>query len=326
MLKPRIPIVLLLITYFFGCDPDEKKEFIVNPNSAWEKMTNDFGHEMNSLVSINDKMFAGSYYGGLFVSTDSAHTWSSIVLETQFTPHVNSIAVIDNNILVCTDYTIYRSTDLGITWSADSTFLKSNAIVIECKNIASIGNKHFVALQVVGGSNIASVFYSTDSGLNWSPVSTNQHFQEQIIVANGGNLVMSGVYGGPVFSTDSAVTWHVAQTNIPSPVYVTSLLVWGGATYAGTDERGVYRAFGYPNVWSPVNTGLETSAHVYSIAANDTNIFISTTRLFKSLNGQSWNALVDTLASAPSYMKVIGSYLFATNNNEIWRARINELH
>lgn len=319
--------VVLIAFLIIGCDT-EKNESNSEPISAWARITNGLGQNINSLVSANGKMFAGSYYGGLLVSSDSGHTWASITLEAQFTPHVFSLKLIDTNIFACTGYTIYHSTDQGVTWAADSAFLKTNALVIECKNIATIANEHFVALQVVGGSNIPSVFHSTDSGLNWSPLATNQYSQKERIVANGNTLILSGVYGGPVFSINGGINWSVPQTTIPSPAYITCLYVWNEAVYAGTDEKGIYRAVGYPipDVWSTVNVGLASSSHIYSIVANDTNIFVSTEQgVAKSLDGQSWTAISDTLVNHPTYLEVIGDYLYAASDGEIWRAKISEL-
>lgn len=322
-----LSVVVILVVFMLGCD-NEKMTLNSQSISAWTQLTNGLQQNINSLALVNGKMFAGSYYGGLFVSSDSGHTWDRIPLESNFTPHVFSLKVIDTNILVCTGYSIYHSTDQGITWVADSAFLKTDALVIECKNIATIENEHFVALQVVSGSNISTIFHSTNSGLNWSPLATNQYFQEERIVANGSTLIVSGVYGGPVFSTNRGINWTAPQTTISSPVYVTCLFVWNGAVYAGTDEKGIYRAVGnpIPNVWTPVNVGLNTSSHIYSITANDTNMFASTENsVVKSLDGQSWKAIGDSLFNTPSYLEVIGRYLYASSQGEIWRADISEL-
>jgi len=326
-------ILLFGILTMNGCSNENDVGDQDVQKSQWQKLSTNFTNEFVCYAAIDNHLYAGSGIpnGGLFQSADSGRTWTEIILEDQFKPYVNAITSINGNILVSTQNGLYRSTNNGISWNADSTFLKTGALSIECGIIASIGSEHFIALSPLTNSSnpVVSIFHSSDNGLNWNSVATTLYFQLRLIVATNQILVVSGQYGGPFFSTDYGISWTNPRTNIPSPGFVTNLLVWKGSTYATTDnQRGVYAATGYPNNWSSASSGLPTYATVTSLASNDSLLFaaVGDSGIFKSRDGKNWISLGSENLIRAGILFVWGNYIYTESEGDIWRLNINDLY
>jgi len=104
---------------------------------------------------MNSNLLAGTNGFGFQFSGNNGTSW----VEAGFTNEsVYAIAVIDNNIFVSARDSVFRTTDLGITWTPASNNLPTNKVL----TFAVYENNLFASTQNFG------VWLSTDFGGNWT--------------------------------------------------------------------------------------------------------------------------------------------------------------
>ena len=213
-------------------------------------------------------LYAGTYSGGVFRSTDSGTTWTAV--NTGLTSQdIRSLAI--NPTTPTTLYAgtwgggVFRSADSGTTWTAVNTGLTNHNVYAIAINPA--------APSTLYAGTYDGVFRSTDSGTTWTAVNTgltNHHVQSLAIDPLAPTILYAGTtLGGGVFrSTDSGTTWSAVNTSL-SDCWVQSVAVdplTPTALYAGT-KGGVFCSTDSGTTWTAVNTGL-THQVVWSLAVN----------------------------------------------------------
>jgi uncharacterized repeat protein (TIGR02543 family) len=213
-------------------------------------------------------LYAGTYSGGVFRSTDSGATWTAV--NTGLTSQdIRSLAI--NPAAPATLYAgiwgggVFRSTDSGTSWTALNTGLTHHVVW-------SLAINPLTPTTLYSGT-YDGVFRSTDSGTTWTAVNTgltNEHVQSLAINPLTPAILYAGTtLGGGVFrSVDSGATWSAVNTGL-SDCWVQSLAInplTPAILYAGT-RGGVFRSTDSGTTWTAVNTGL-THHVVWSLAVN----------------------------------------------------------
>ncbi|MCX6097436.1 MAG: stalk domain-containing protein [Caldiserica bacterium] len=248
-------------------------------------------------------LYAGTYSGGVFRSTDSGATWTAV--NTGLTSQdIRSLAI--NPATPTTLYAgiwgggVFRSTDSGTIWTALNTGLTHHVVW-------SLAINPLTPTTLYSGT-YDGVFRSTDSGTTWTAVNTgltNQHVQSLAINPLIPAILYAGTtLGGGVFrSVDSGATWSAVNTGL-SDRWVQSLAInplIPAILYAGT-RGGVFRSTDSGTTWTAVNTGL-THHVVWSLAINpltSTTLYAGTYGggVFRSTDsGAHWTAVNTGLTS-----------------------------
>jgi photosystem II stability/assembly factor-like uncharacterized protein len=261
-------------------------------------------------------LYAGTYGGGIFKSTDSGGTWAAS--NTGLTnPYIYALAV--NPVTPATVYSgtnggVFKSTNSGGTWTAVNTGLGSlyvDALVIDPSTPTTL------YAGTYGG-----VFKSTNSGAAWAAVNTglgSPYIDALAIDPSNSATLYAGTVGPQVFkSSDAGGTWGPTGAGPNDP------FGYGGvfdlaidpanpaALYAATDY-GLFKSIDGGSNWTAVNTGL-TNIDVSAIAIDPStpaNVYAGTggAGVFKSTNsGATWTAMnagltnltVNALAIDPS--------------------------
>ncbi len=229
--------------------------------------------------------------------------------------------------------TLYRSTDNGENWTANSVVGQ-----VETFCLAVSGKKIFAGTD--GGISL-----STDNGATWAWASALRlrnpsTFGIVYALAVSDSNIFSGVeaaagVGEIYLSTDDGVNWNIASAGINfgkiSAFAVVSNGAGGNEVFAGTD-RGIYLSTNTGSSWNEVNHGLPDSA-VTSLAVIGTNLFAGThDGVFVSTNnGITWSSANSGLTSNEiSSLAVNGTNIFAgtwdqgvffsTNNGGTWNS------
>jgi hypothetical protein len=162
---------------------------------------------------------------------------------------------------------VYRSSDLGATWSADSAGMGK----MQVHDLVADAVNH----AIVYAATDSGVYKSVNSGANWVrsntglPAGTAVRALAQDLAHTG--LLFAGTFGGGVFkSTDAGAHWtpFVNQSGLTT-LNVYSLAVDGALTtiYAGTDN-GVQVLNGYSTATTGVAPGTAPVALMLSAGPN----------------------------------------------------------
>lgn len=188
---------------------------------------------------------------------------------------------------------LYHSSDDGRSWQLTGLDKYDiHSIVVDTHSSSTI-------YVTTAGSN--GLFKSTDNGKTWKPcavpISVNSTVQAMAFDNRTSSLfvamrVMQGYSDHTRLrgSTDGGVSFEPRSRGIPN-VDVCSIAAesTGTATYIGTYGEGVYRSNDSGNTWIPANSGLPSSAYVWTVVAHPivNGVVLAGTShgLFQSTNG-----------------------------------------
>lgn len=268
----------------------------------WEPTNGPTGGSIQALASNYQYVFAGSWTGGVFRSSDNGFTW--LAVNTGLTDtHILSIAVGKGDNVYIGNYDgIFRSTNNGNNWykvnsaiEVRSISMNSNGVLFagaylqggvlrstdDGENWFPINNgltNTYVWPVTINSSNqvfvgtSGGVFRSTDNGDNWTLI-TNGLTSHGIIslFCDFANNIFAGTSYGEIFrSTDKGENWSRANIATPITNWITSFANLGNNFYAGTSTHGVFQSTDSGNNWSEINSGLLdiTDFYVQSLTVN----------------------------------------------------------
>jgi hypothetical protein len=136
---------------------------------------------------------------------------------------------------------IYRSTDLGNTWTADTSFDRYiNRIAIDKNDVIYLGTD----------GSWYSILKSTDLGLTWS-VSYVPYFKVTALYANNGFVYAGGSDGKIIRSTDSGLSWDTSNVSNNSITSFTSTK--NGRLFVCAYNGPVFTSSDFGTKWTPLS-------------------------------------------------------------------------
>lgn len=137
---------------------------------------------------------------------------------------------------------IYRSNNLGSTWSPFATGIPVDATL---SGIKQFGNKIYVTTDYHG------IFVSIAGKDEWRALSGAylSGLDINCIEVEGNNLVIGTLKQGIFISKDSGLSWRPSKENIKSPIR--AFLKSANTIYAGTDA-GIFESFDMGDTWTHV--------------------------------------------------------------------------
>ena len=203
-------------------------------------------------------LYAGTYYGGAFKSTDGGQNWSAI--NTGLTSMLVGALTIDpqtpSTLYAGTSWSggVFKSTDSGQNWSRVIGFTNMgvNTIAIDPQTPSTL---------YVGTGGGGGVLKSIDGGQNWSTannVLTSTSVSALVIDPQTPSVLYAGTRDGVFKSTDEGQNWNAINTGLTN----TNILVLvinpqtPSILYIGTYGGGVFKSINGGATWSEVNTGL----------------------------------------------------------------------
>ncbi|MBN8572029.1 MAG: T9SS type A sorting domain-containing protein [Ignavibacteria bacterium] len=331
-----------------------------NNGNNWSEVNNGLGSVyMNSIAAVGSVIFAAS--DGMYKSTNNGANWihSENGLFNLFTNY--TLGVNGNTIFTGTFWQgIYRTFDLGATWSFAGSGLKSSIInpgaiesfgntlytgayyqgffvsqnngdswtqVYPTLNVycfASIGNYRFAG---TAGSNIYGnygVYRSTDNGNTWSEFGMYfTQFVSCFLIKD--NYIFAGLSNGGIFRTTfDSPNWEQV-IGVPDILTTSDLLLSGSTIYAGIGA-GVIKSYDNGNSWDTTGA-YSLSAPVLSLILHNGNIYAGTATegLYKSSNnGLSWYAVNNgTSFGWVHSLASYGQYIFAGTDSGLFMSSNN---
>lgn len=245
--------------------------------------------------AINDSghIYAGNTgYGQYSVSKDGGYTWTHYPHPS---PFIRCIEINDSgHIFIGGNYTAYRSTDNGATWTT-----LSGGITSEINSIAFNVSGHIFAGNWQEYGSQSGILKSTDNGDTWTTVKLGfrVNSSHNIVINSSGDIIVGSWGWGIWKSTDNGDTWTQHNTGLGHPYIKSMHISYDGNIYAGTSGGGIYRSADNGESWQQVGV---TSANVKRVAISPANgnFFALVNGVSRSAdNGESWEPVNNGLVN-----------------------------
>lgn len=204
-------------------------------------------------------IYAGSYYQGMFKTTDGGQTWTKLSLTARITSVVLDPADPDRIFATTFGSGLYRSTNAGRTW-AQAGFKDSSpgGVVFDTSRPGTV--------YVWTGS---SLWRGTATGKTWKKAGAPYAEIYQLTIAPDGTMY-AGTGGSGVFkSVNQGKTWTEINDGLPSCRYIDAFAIHPANPlhlYAGVSNLGVYRSRDGGSTWSYMGAGLCPDTMIFSLA------------------------------------------------------------
>ena len=286
-----------------------------NNGESWANLNLNVNNgPVTCIVVNNNNIYAGTANSGLFLTANNGSNWTTIN-NGLYNPAIRSVAINGNNIFIGIEQGgtypggIYRSANGGASWS--QVFASNNVLnMLSVNNNVYAGCSSGVTLSTDNGTSWSSllngygisnldqsgnnfvatpsgfhVFYSTNSGSNWTDVDNGVIGDIIMGAAISGNNLFAGTFheNGLIikiyFSGNGGTSWQ----NITGNIFGGDLFfvnVFNNYVFVGT-AAGLWRR--------PLNeiTGIEPNGNnipdKFSLAQNYPNPFNPSTKISYSL-------------------------------------------
>lgn len=283
-------------------------------NAQWVKVGGPSIGSVTCIAVDGIKIYAGTYGGGIFRSTDNGNSWSEANggLNSLF---VTSISISGSKIYAVAG-SIFLSVDEGTSWNQINNGLPQLPLNV----VTTYSNRVFVGLTY-------GVYVSDDSGNTWNNFSNGlTSLDAQALVVMDSQLLVGTRSGGIFISNADSSAWTSLNNGFPR--YITSLEVRDKIIFAGVAGDGIYISSDTGTTWRHTNNlnGL-SSGSIFSIASNDSIVIAGTlSGCFSTTDtGNSWqnissglkNTFVTSVAANDSiiFSGTQGSGVFKSSDN-----------
>jgi ligand-binding sensor domain-containing protein len=305
------------------------------------------------LYGDGTNLYAGTFGGGVFVSTNSGTTWSEqnglgsldiqcITSNGQYLYAGTNGAGINrwtdadgswtgvNKGLIGTTVNALMTAPWGRLYAATEgggTFVTYDSGAVWNHNTQSMDENYAHALAYDGSyyyeGTTTGVFRKSNSS-TWYNMGGANYIS--VLFADGNNLFAGTKSDGVILSTDHGMSWTQANSGLGT-YQVLSFARVGSNIFAGEYGGGVYISTNNGTNWTAVNSGLPTSSYVSSLVSTGSNIFVGTLGygVFLSTdNGTNWTSVnsdltsmyINSLAVSPNGTS--GTKLFAGTNSGVF--------
>lgn len=195
----------------------------------------------NRIYAIISKYYGGPYPARVYWSSDLGENW----LSSSFVESFTCLASSGENLLVGSQFGLYRSTNYGQTWVHITNGIPENVVV------TSISSKDSILL-LTNGTN--GVYRSADYGLSWNFVTIPGLSSSNKVEFVGDRFFVGSSQVNFLFeSMDYGLTWSAVQT----PLFnadVTALYGYDNYKFVGlSDNKGVLISNNYGASWQESN-------------------------------------------------------------------------
>jgi hypothetical protein len=208
-------------------------------------------------------VLAGTYYGGIFTSSNYGTNWTQYGTNSGLLSNgATKIVVNGISTYIINGHEVAVSTNNGNTWTSISKGLPSydGAGNFDLNDLVVSGTTLYAAFSSYSFDSLGGVYISTDNGANWT-------------------RKVSGL----------------------TSTKINSLVIKGNTILAGTEDKGIFITTNGGNNWLEANTGI-TNGRTNKIMYNSFSYFASVDgSLYRSVNGTDWTHV--TYGGGGSYVR-----------------------
>ncbi|MCX6295981.1 MAG: PKD domain-containing protein [Bacteroidetes bacterium] len=305
------------------------------------------------------KMYAVSASGGLWISADSAHSWTKTGTDNLPATPCASVCIdyTDDNIIYLGtgddnyyggSFGIWKSTDAGATWVQSTTGLGT---LLPVEILMSPTNNNILVVATDNG-----IYKSINAGANWSVVKAGGDFKDMQFKPGSGTMLYAVTSSEFWHSSDFGTTWTQTTTGVtipgggsglgmriavsaasPSTVYVGMVKANGTilkSTDSGLTFNTIYNSATQTLVgYDALDLGGGQGDYNFSMTADPLNantVFVVAHAVWRSTDGGiSWTQMTDWWANLHTDMHGIKFHptytnkLFSVNDGGVWLSNDN---
>jgi len=273
---------------------------------------------VTSTVVSEGRLYAGTFAGGVFVTTNNGDTWAA-ANNGLTDPIINCLAAKGTTVFAGTSGGVFRTTDNGATWTEQNTDLTNT----EVNALVTYGE------FLLAGTN-DGVFFSTNNGDTWVANNTGLTNTSISSMVQIGDVVLAGTLNG-VFRYDTQTTgpWVLANNGITS-FGITALSAAGTNVFAATSED-IFLSKNKGNTWASAGLNSNTfvtSAFVVSPNGMAGNTFVGTVGdgVFRSVVFDYTDISAGLTNMDVRALTISGDFLFAaTYGAGVWKRSLGEI-
>ncbi|HEY4612685.1 MAG TPA: T9SS type A sorting domain-containing protein, partial [Bacteroidota bacterium] len=285
---------------------------------------------VGSLLALGDTVMAGSYYSGLFQTTDEGNRWQQVGF-----PQTNVSALFQQgSSFYALAGGMVKSTDRGTSWQT----IPHDFVPYFRPTIYSFAvSDSFLYAGVFhwdGHSSWSTMYRKSHSESNWKSVSYwgLMRLITSIVVSGHHVFAVVDSYNrskSELFhSTNNGDNWQ--EIELPA-VQIYSLYANGNLIFAGTSS-GAYRSTDQGATWAESNEGLQAGTSATAFTMNERIVFVGTASsgvYFSTNEGQRWSKLgVNPVADGHAIrsLAATSTHLFAgADGRGVWTIPLNEI-
>ncbi len=264
---------------------------------------------VSSFTASGTTLFLGTISNGLYSSTDAGSTWMKVNSDPFFNS-VFSLDSKGSTILVWADSKIFISTNGGTSWGNTSVSQMGNTVVGLLNNKILVGTQYSVQISSDNGVSWSSLtglpamtgfasntqgyyagtirgIYRSADGVLWTAANTGMMSGNVRSVVSLNNKFFTTSSNNLYSSADWGTSWQLLNTGIPYGHTVLTLTVSGSNVLAGTYNNGVYLSSNGGTSWSLINSLIGATCFVQLggdlYAGNYSGVYVSKD------NGASWS-------------------------------------
>jgi len=227
---------------------------IINDDASEFRTTPILGQYILSLdIDENDEVYAGSYYGTVFFTTENAKNWKAK------SNGLNGLPVISikkfNNLYACTIYSVHKYNEITQYWDNIGSGLPTN---IYLSKMIVVGNTIYVSSRGNG------VYYTADEGKNWKTFNTGLDNTDITAIVNDstGYLYVASIQG--IYRTKDkivSVKEEPNSSNLPEKLILNNV-------YPNPFNLTVNISFSNPKLQN-------VSISIYNILGEEVNLIVN---------------------------------------------------
>ncbi len=266
--------------------------------------------DIYNIVVVGNDLIASGNFPGLFRSSDTGRTWLNDTTIYPNTIQVPCLGLVGNTLVAgCESFELY-SEDSGVTWNLSSSGLG----YVGPQNIIIFGGELFC-------TNDLSIYYSTDSGLDWDALSNSPAGYD---LENDGNDLILASHSGIYISRDSGVSWTLEDTSFKDVGNLTSI---GPSLFGISNSKGIIFSSDTGYSWSSISGSLNGISQIAAcgsalIAYQEIDYYTNESHLYASIGPSSGWSQIDTglrtenlaWATDGETIYVLGNALYRTSD------------
>jgi photosystem II stability/assembly factor-like uncharacterized protein len=214
----------------------------IDSGMTWNPVYSSVDGYVTTLTARHDTVFAGTYTGGVYRSTNKGITWTHMGSGDFLQSFILSMIWIDSTIYVGTHSNwlgIWKSTDAGNTWQTANSGLPLDPISGTFRDIQCFTVKR---QSVYTGTGWGGCYSSTNDGLSWDSVNQGLPPYSYVFdILSTDSMLYLASDGGFYESQDDGLHWIPKNSGLPVNETVLSLFIHSGFIYAGISGHGVWK-------------------------------------------------------------------------------------
>jgi photosystem II stability/assembly factor-like uncharacterized protein len=210
--------------------------------ATWNPVYSNVDGYVTALTTRHDTVFAGTYSGGVYRSTDKGISWTHMGSGEFLQSFVLSMIWIDSTIYTGTHSNwlgIWKSTDSGNIWQTANYGLPLDPLSNTFRDIQCFTVK---GQNVYAGTGWGGCYRSTNAGSTWDSVNHGLPQNSSVFdLLSFDSMLYLASDGGFYQSSNDGVHWITKSSGLPVNETVLSLFIHDGIIYAGISGHGVWK-------------------------------------------------------------------------------------